>query len=447
MSTRATLVGVGVIVGLTCALPPRLPALSVGDVAVRTPLGKPLAAEIPLQLTPQEFAQGVTATIGDQQEYHAEKLPRPEVADMLDATVITGPRDFIRLTSHSPIETGAFDLVLLVRTGQVTIVKSYHVTLAAPPAPPPSAALPAAEALGAEGSRSRPPKAPPAAPAPVPPKKTVPPPAPVAWWQRLPARYGPILGGGTLYGVAEELGVPKEGLWQALVLLWQANKAEFFGGNMHGVRPGTYLTIPPNLAERMATLSKAEAQRLVAEQWDEWQTLRRTPGGPPAGSPAEKAAVTLTKKAFSSSDEGDLPMPTSAARAPGKGVGGGQASPAIVGPDADSILQRVDELLSQRFAQVEAPGGAVTFVSTTEFQGALQGLEDRVLQRVQESITSGTQTPSTIVSGGFPPQPERSVFLEQWLSASAMAYMLVIENTLLLLFAGAMLWRWLRSRA
>ena len=91
-----------------------------------------------------------------------------------------------------------------------------------------------------------------------------------------------------LYNIAQTLGVPTETLWQTIVLIWQANKAQFAGGNMHGLQSGTYLVIPPTLAGDIATLSKAEAQRMVAEQWEVWQ--ERTIGGRQQGAPPRQEA-------------------------------------------------------------------------------------------------------------------------------------------------------------
>jgi hypothetical protein len=36
--------------------------------------------------------------------------------------------------------------------------------------------------------------------------------------------------------------------------------------------------------------------------------------------------------------------------------------------------------------------------------------------------------------------------LEQWLPASSMVYVLAVENALLLLLVGSLVWRWYRSR-
>src|SRR5207244_9889618 len=152
----------------------------------------------------------------------------------------------------------AFDLVLLVRVGQVTIVKHYTVAV---PAPAPTA-VPLA--------------------APLP---TIAPVAPVATARkagtkamRLPQRterYGPIERGETLYGVAKALHVPKDKLWQAVVVLWHANKGQFQGGNLHGLPVGTFVVIPSDLAENIAAMRLSAPQEIVADQWEQWREVNR----------------------------------------------------------------------------------------------------------------------------------------------------------------------------
>jgi hypothetical protein len=230
------------------------------------------------------------------------------------------------------------------------------------------------------------------------------------------------------------------------VLLWQANKQEFFGGNMHGLRSGTYLTVPPHLADGMAVLSKADAQRLVAEQWEAWQTLRRTPGGQQQVEPAEKEAVVLAKEPLPLPEN---PPPPAEAKPPQPAAAGPQTrnASAAMAPDMRFLLQRMEELLTQRFAQTDSQGGAVTFVSTTELQGALHVLEERLLQRVQESLQPFTEMQQdTVVLKRFASRGEQPTLLEQWLSSSSIVYILIVQNALLLLLAAGILWRWYRSR-
>lgn len=447
MRTRSTTVVLVVTIGLHLALATRLRALAVGDIVVRSPLGKPFVAEIPLQLEPQERAQGVAVTLGDQKEYRAEGLTRPAVLETLEATVTTGPRHSVRVSSRDPLQVPAFDLLLLVRSGQVTIVKTYHVVVPAPPSSPPQAAMSPAVA-----TRSKPEKTAPLSPPPSAAKKSSPtPPPPLR--SPLPARYGPVQSGMTLYGVAEDLGVSKDALWQTVVLLWQANKPEFLGGNLHGLRTGTYLAVPANLAGEVTTMTRAEAQRIVAEQWDAWQALRQTAGGRQQITPPEKEPVVLARKPSPPKPE-TTPSPAVAPVAEGPpppaaiALPAGNPLPVAGGADVRALLQRAEELLAQRTSQTSGVGDMLAFVKTAELQTALQGLEERIMQRLQEALKPVADAQRELSSFSRSAAAlDKQTLLEQWLPTNSIAYVLMVENALLLLLAGGMLWRWYRSRA
>src|SRR5262249_40503373 len=93
---------------------------------------------------------------------------------------------------------------------------------------------------------------------------------------RRPGRYGPVERGETLYSVVKTLHVPNDKLWQGVVALWQANKGQFKGGNLHGLLVGTFLEVPPDLVENMAAMPLSEAQEIIAAQWEEWRSLQRS---------------------------------------------------------------------------------------------------------------------------------------------------------------------------
>ena len=483
MKTRATVLGLVVVIGWGFALPAHLQALSVGEIVVRSSRGMPFLAEVPLLLDAQERARGVTATLGDGREYRSEGLTRHTVIDSLVVKVISGAHDLISIRSSQPIQEPAFDVLLLVRSGHITIVKTYHVVLPAPPAPP-----------VARAPAERPP-APPekVAASPAPPvaaKQALPKPTAPVLSQRLPERYGPITRGATLYSVVEEIGVPRDMFWQAIVLLWQANKQEFVAGNLHGLRAGMFLTIPSDFADNLAMLSRAEAQRLIAEQWESWQALRQATSGQQYAMQAREETAVVSRKVVSSGEKMPTPneraavsneptsgpadkpasslepMMASAAKVPMVGASVPvlskekiPSSAAVMLParnpsrtveltELRSVLQGLEELLARRLVQPEGAKDMTTFVSTGELQTALQGLEERLMLRLQESLEQVTlpRRPVQSVSQVSVPVESASV-LETWLSANTMAYILAVQSAFLFLLAIGILWRWYRSRA
>jgi Tfp pilus assembly protein FimV len=485
MKTRATILGLVVVIGLSIAFPPHLQAFSVGEIEVRSSRGMPFVAEIPLVLEAQERSKGITVTLGDAKEYRAEGLTRSGTIDSLRANMTPGARDVIVLSSSTPVQEAAFDLLLLVHAGYITIVKTYHVVLPLPPS------LPAPQVSKAPARLPQPRAERVTAPLPsTPPKTTLSKPPAPAWVQQLPERYGPIERGSTLYSVAEELGVPKDLLWQAIVLIWRANKHEFLSENLHGLRKGILLTIPPDLPDNIATMGRTEAQRIVAEEWENWQALRQAASGQQDAMKTREESATLPKTVTSTSDKisspdeqrpapnEHLPAPTaerasfadgpsaSSDKTPVTGVNMSRlpkeqvtSSAAMVLPakgplrvvevtELRSALQGLEELLARRLPQGEVGKEMTTFVSAAELQTTLQGLEERLMQRLQESLAQATirQRRGPVIDQASL-LVEQASWLETWVSSNTMVYVLAVESALLLLLTIGILWRWYRSRA
>src|SRR5712692_3526579 len=123
-----------VVLGLPLCLASHLWAFAVGELTVHSHRGEPFVAEVRLLLGPRERDKDVEVTLGNQEVYRAEGFRRAAMIDTLKAVMAPGAHDLIRLSSSVPVQESAFDLVLSVRAGQVTIVKHYDVTLP-PPAP------------------------------------------------------------------------------------------------------------------------------------------------------------------------------------------------------------------------------------------------------------------------------------------------------------------------
>ena len=244
-----------VMIGLQLSLVSSLWAFAVGDITVHSRRGEPFVADIRLLLEARERDKEIEVTLGNQDAYRGEGLKRLAVIDTLQAGLPPGARDVIRLSSTVPLQETAFDLVLLVRVGQVTIVKHYPwsyqpqrqlLSLAWPHCPP---------------SRQ-------SHPWPQPAKRSPKRGAPHSGRDAM----GRLSAGRRSTALPKRCMCPNDKLWQAVVALWRANKGQFQGGNLHGLPVGTFLMMPSDLAEHMAAMPLSEAQEIVAEQWEEWRT-------------------------------------------------------------------------------------------------------------------------------------------------------------------------------
>ena len=510
---RRIVLVVMMVLGVHLGLASRLQALSVGDIVVQSHRGEPFKAEVSFTLESQEREKHFAVRLGDPKEYQTEGLTRAAVLDHLKTR--TTSADVIQIFSEVPIDEPILAVLLLVRSGQLTIVRSYHVALSK--APPPLAAKPARVAQAASsGSLSRtamprstaseppastlrhpapppalasvttapvtPRRAPPAPPAtaggalPAPPRRTsvaplmvsvaaapessptptpavapaaaaaasTPPPSPSS-----PAaaaqRYGPIKPGETLYGIVQQLRLPNDKLWQAVVVLWHANQTQFLRGNLHGMQVGKYLTIPADFQEQIATLGHAETQQMVRYQWEAWQARQTIPRQHVAALPSrEEGTPTMGRQSAARGAEAPPPtgtQPTAVLLPTDK------ASSLVSVTELQTLLQGLEERLTRRLSPVpEEPKGAVAFVSASELQTTLQDLEARLTQRVEQMIQQRGGQVSPEQSKGQEP-PRRTVTpLEAAprTAISSASYGFLLLNVLLFLCGVILLWRWWR---
>ncbi len=410
-------------------------AFSVGDIEVHSYLGAPFVAEVPLAMKPHERNEGFVVVIGDEQDYEAESLPRAPVLDDLWPTVIMGPPDLIRIASKEAITASAFDLVVLVRVGQITLVRRYPIMLPAPPTPSPLAATP-----------TRKPESPPQATAATDTK-------PSDWMARLPETYGPVLPGESLYKIMKRLDVPKAHVWQMTVLIWRQNQSHFIRGNLHGLQSGMYLHMPANIEPELDTLPRAQAQQMIANQWDIWrhperEQIARQDDTTPDAAPAE----TLTEEALADVHE---TVPSQAAVWPSD-----LQPPQVSVANLESVLQGFEERLAQRLAlptlTPEASSDtALTFVSAHELQNAIQGLETRLAQQLDQVLRQRTRLEGVGTLFGNPQPLTRALHsgvnvqtaLASVWSPDSIVYVWVGQNLLLVVLAVGFAWHWYRKRA
>ncbi|MDH3599371.1 MAG: hypothetical protein OEU26_06980 [Candidatus Tectomicrobia bacterium] len=435
---RLWLIGVAMAISLSATFTAH--AFSVGEIELRSRLGMPFVAEVPLQMKPHERGEGFVVVVGDEADYKAERLPRAPVIDDLWPTVIMGPPDVIRIVSKKAMETAQFDLVLLVRTGSVTIVRDYAIAL---PAAAPS------EMMAAR-------------PAPVTPRQSrVAAPAP-DWAPPLPARYGPVLPGESLYKIMKRLEVPEPLLWPVAVLTWKHNAKRFIRENMHGLRSGVYLDMPSDLGAELQTLNPGDARELVANQWDAWRHPRRVAQ---KAEPASDRVAQATPEAaeFGVADDPEVDMPevdivegsAQAVVLPGQ-----TQAVQVSATTLESMLKGLESRLAQQFslpdlAPNKSDDNTVTFVSTSDLHSAIQGLEVRLTQQFEQAMRQGVRFDRVgsllnrpqLLTGPLPSGSKAGLWVSSLFSAHSITYILVVQNLLLILLTLGIAWRWYRKRA
>ncbi len=495
----------GLVVIVACVgLVGDLLAFSVGEIDVQSAANEPFRAEVPFVLEPHERGRELEVLLGTPQDYQLEELERAPILEHMHIILAPDKRDTVRIFSNVPITDEALDLLVLVRSGRLTIVRNYHVEL---PELVPAAAQqeavvePVIRQAAADPVTSLQPTvpSPPSAPAPEP---VIPPTLPSIEAQfDLPDLYGPIQRGETMYNVVGKLGVPKDQRWQAVVLLWRLNHEAFLRGNLHGLLVGAYLEVPLDFVKRLNIMAREASQRIIANQWQAWhrrqvttaaQALAMTmelaaeesepipePYEETVAVPGQKPAATPQVAETAPPPEESVPDDRTAVVAPPEppaATGVAKASPppepvpddstaAVVPPqvmrlptaegssfvstrELKMLLGNLEDRLLRRLAPAQEPQGAAPFVSPTELQVSLQDLENRLTRRVEQMMDRGRASlpPGPNAQPSPTSMPPGGLEFVAGVPMPPVAYLLLI-NVVLLVFGLTLGWRWWKQNA
>ena len=496
---------VSLVVMAACAgLAGDLLAFSVGDIDVQSAANEPFRAEVPFVLEAHERDRELEVLLGTPQDYQLEELERAPILQHMHVILAPDKRDTVRIFSNVPITDEAFDLLVLVRSGKLTIVRNYRVEL---PESVPAAAQqrvvvePADRPAGVDPTASLQPTTPAPPPDPLPEPVMPPTLPPVEARLDVPDLYGPIRRGETMYNIVGKLGVRKEQSWQAVVLLWRLNHGEFVRGNLHGLRVGAYLEVPVDLAERLGGMNMETSQQIIDGQWQAWrrrqvttaaQALAMTldldveapepvpepdeepvydPLPPPVVipqvaeadvlseapettlPPEEPAAAPQVVEAVPPPETVEAPVAddSAAALAPPQVVRlpTDEGSSFVSTQELKLLLGSLEDRLLRRLAPVQESQGPTPFVSPTELQVSLQDLETRLTQRVEQMMARGGAPRSPEPAGQPRPAPVPPGGLEfvAGVPMPPVAYLLTLINVVLLVFGLTLGWRWWRQNA
>lgn len=352
-------------------------AMDLGQIQVKSALGQPLLAEIPVQqATPAELQQlSVRLASGDASS-GGSAIP-------LHVTVVDGGR-LIRITSDTAVNDPFLDLLVESQKNihEFTILLdppgSSHALPPAPLPPPARTAMPHA------------------APAPQPA-----PPRPHPAEQEANGRFGPIERGQTLSTVARQTAPAGIDVNQMLLALKQANPDAFYRDNINALKAGAVLRIPSKAEAEALAVAAAAAE--VRRQNGYWRNGT-------VGSAPTTVADAGTRAATSSS-------PTSAAGSAGDhlalvpaqqgGKAGGTPGAGENGSALRQDLQRSQETLASLQQQDEDLKSRLK--DLTDINGKNQrllALKDNEIAELQQKLAAArkaagmpAEAPSAPVAG------------------------------------------------
>ena len=264
----------------------QLMALDLGQVQVKSALGQPLLAEIPLHPDNPGELKGLTVQLASSEQFARAGIVGGRTSIPLHFSVANadGAHPVIRITSSVPVDDPFLDLLIQVDGKAGKSVREYAILL-----DPPGASAPVATTTTPAA-----PSKPTAAKAPATPRT-----APAAAPAPAPAvvdngRYGPVQSGQTLSGIARNLSPSGVDVQQMMLALQQANPDAFYKDNINALKSGVVLRVPTSAEAQAMTLAAAAAE--VRRQNSDWR----------AGIPGKPSVVADAATRGTSSGASDV---------------------------------------------------------------------------------------------------------------------------------------------
>ncbi|MGB3747614.1 MAG: FimV/HubP family polar landmark protein [Rhodanobacter sp.] len=266
----------------------QLLALDLGQVQVKSALGQPLLAEIPLHPANPAELQGLKVKLASSEQFARAGIVGGRTDIPLHFSVAAGAHPVIRITSSVPVNDPYLDLLIEVDGKDGPSVREYAILLdppgthsvAAAVTPPPAPAAPARQASPAPRPAQ---SAPAAAAKPAPVSRA---PAPAAAVENGSVS---VQSGQTLSGIARNVAPAGVDVRQMMLALQQANPNAFYRDNINALKSGVVLRVPTASEAQAMTLAAAAAE--VSRQNSDWR----------AGTPGQPAVVADAATRASSS--------------------------------------------------------------------------------------------------------------------------------------------------
>jgi len=385
-------------------------ALDIERIELKSGIGQPLLAEIPVVSADPDEIRKLQARLASPTTFARIGLERPHglVATLrFQVARNAGGKPVIRVTSVAPVEQEFLTFLVQVDWGDGRLVREYSVSLSAPDAMaspmPPTVGLPEAGVPGLI-ARATPPAAIPLAaevapgvtkaahalvhPIPLAAAAPTKPPASTSSVAKKPAAattraqgtasrapsapdrgpapspgdYGPVRSGDMLSRIARDYVDDQHNLDQAMLALVRVNPDAFIGGNINLLRRGGILRAPPEA--ELSRYDATEAAAMVQEHirsWREGKPVLQPPSALPTlaekpAPPARKALLPRVAPArLEISPATEEVEPMAALQSGAAGDGAGNVLQKVAASSADSRAMRSAEFreLRARIAELD----------------------------------------------------------------------------------------------
>ncbi|TAM61643.1 MAG: fimbrial protein FimV [Rhodanobacter sp.] len=258
-------------------------ALDLGQIQIKSALGQPLLAEIPLHAAHPAELRDLTVKLASSGEFARAGIAGGRTTIPLHFSIATtaGGQRVIRITSSVAVDDPFIDLLLDVNGKAGKSVREVAILLDPPGTQAPSAP----QVANAPATRE--------APRPAAPRTSATPAASRSQASRSVVdngQYGPVKRGDTLSAIARNAAPSGVDINQMLLALKQANPDAFYHDNINALKSGVVLRMPTSAQARAMTMAAAIAE--VRRENSDWRAG-------PAGTPTTVADAATRASASS----------------------------------------------------------------------------------------------------------------------------------------------------
>ncbi|TBR38883.1 MULTISPECIES: FimV/HubP family polar landmark protein [Dyella] len=375
-------------------------ALDLGQIQIKSALGQPLVAEIPVRPESPAELQNLSARLASSDEFARAGLGgAPTIPLQFTVVDAAGGGKAIRITSSVPVNDPYLDLLVEVDNATGKSVREFTILLDPPNSP---AAAPATKAPVASSGKPKRAAAPAPAASSTPATTTEAPaaPKPAAKPTRQVAaaggEFGPVERGQTLSGIAKEVAPQGVDINQMLLALKQANPDAFYRDNINALKSGAVLRVPSR--EDAQAMAVAAAVEEVRHQNSDWRSgAARTPTAVADAGTRAAASTAPSSTKHESADRLAL-VPAKEGGQGGEGKGGKSDKAAVAGMHQD-LLRSQEALASLEQQGNELKSRLKDLEDINAKNARLLSLKDNEIAELQRKLAEARK------SAGAPAEP------------------------------------------
>lgn len=347
-------------------------ALELGQIQVKSALGQPLLAEIPLTSDSPAELRNLSARLASPEDFARAGLAgaRPNLPLQFSVADVGGHK-VIRITSAVAINDPYLDLLVEVDSDAGRSVREFPILLDPPGGVPAAPSVRAPRSATRHAAASRP------APASSAPAQS--PAQPAATGRTATGgQYGPVERGQTLSGIAHQLAPAGVDPSQMLLALKQANPDAFYQDNINALKSGAVLRVPTG--QEAQAMSTAAAMAEIRRQNGDWR----------AGRPTTTTVADAATRAEASSAPGGTAADDRLALVPAKegGKGAGVQGGSGKGDAAlrQDLLRSQEALTSMQQQSAELKSRLKDLQDINDKNTRLLALKDNAIAELQQKL-------------------------------------------------------------